>query len=185
MKFILLFGPPAVGKMTVGQAIQKKTSYPVFHNHISIEPALRFFSFGSPSFDRFVLTFRQIIFEESIASGLPGLTFTYVWDLDSDNDLEFVKRTCEFFEESGADVLLVELKADLSQRLIRNKSEERLQEKPSKRDTDASEQRLLNLEGKVRLNSDGNLSLKYKHIVIDNSNLSPEHVANLVINELG
>ena len=170
--------------MTVGQAIEKKTGFPVFHNHISIEPALRFFSFGSPSFNRFVQIFRQTIFEESIAYGLPGLIFTYVWDLDGDNDLEFVKRICEFFEKSGADVLLVELRAELSQRLIRNKSEERLQEKPSKRDTDASEQSLLNLEGKVRLNSEGSVPLKYKHIFIDNSNLSPEEVADLVVDEL-
>jgi ATP-dependent Lon protease len=40
---LLLFvvGPPAVGKMSVGQAIAERTGLRLFHNHISIELALR------------------------------------------------------------------------------------------------------------------------------------------------
>ncbi len=37
MKFILIFGPRAVGKMTVGHELEKITSLKLFHNHQTIE----------------------------------------------------------------------------------------------------------------------------------------------------
>ncbi len=33
MKFILLFGPQAVGKMTIGQELAKITDLKLLHNH--------------------------------------------------------------------------------------------------------------------------------------------------------
>jgi len=35
---LCIIGPPAVGKMTVGDAIAARTGYRVFHNHLAIEP---------------------------------------------------------------------------------------------------------------------------------------------------
>jgi hypothetical protein len=51
---LLLFvvGPLAVGKMSVGQAITERTGLRLFHNHISIELALRYFDYGTPAFHR-------------------------------------------------------------------------------------------------------------------------------------
>jgi shikimate kinase len=46
MSFLLLVGPPAVGKMTVGQALAQKLGYPLFHNHLSIELSLHIADFG-------------------------------------------------------------------------------------------------------------------------------------------
>jgi shikimate kinase len=37
MKFVLIFGPQAVGKMTVGQELAKITGLKLFHNHMTIE----------------------------------------------------------------------------------------------------------------------------------------------------
>ena len=37
MKLVLIFGPQAVGKMTVGQELAKKTGLKLFHNHMTIE----------------------------------------------------------------------------------------------------------------------------------------------------
>ncbi|SCC34198.1 Uncharacterized protein BW664_02852 [Bacillus mycoides] len=37
MKFILIFGPQAVGKMTVGQELAKITDLKLFHNHMKID----------------------------------------------------------------------------------------------------------------------------------------------------
>jgi hypothetical protein len=51
---LLLFvvGPPAVGKMSVGQAVTERAGLRLFHNHISIELALRYFDYGTPAFRR-------------------------------------------------------------------------------------------------------------------------------------
>jgi broad-specificity NMP kinase len=184
MNFILIFGPPAVGKMTVGDAIRTKTGIPLMHNHLAIEPALKFFPYGTPSFHRFVETFRRTIFEETINSGRKGLIFTFAWDLDDEEDNRFVKETCELFETSGAKVILVELKADLSQRLVRNKSEKRLHEKPTKRDIKTSESRLIEAEKLYRLNSNGGLPVQYRHLIIDNTHMSPEEVADHIIDTI-
>lgn len=51
---LFLVGPSAVGKMSVGQAITERTGLRLFHNHISIELALRYFDVlarcGTPRF---------------------------------------------------------------------------------------------------------------------------------------
>ncbi len=185
MEFLLIFGPPAVGKMSVGNEIEKATGIRLFHNHLAIEPALRFFPFGSPAFARIVSGLRMKIFKEVAASDLPGLCFTYVWDLDEPADTEFVKTVCGIFEDAGARVTLIELEADLAQRLIRNRTEERLAEKPSKRDVEESEKNLLKLEDNHRMNSDGTLPLKYRHLRFENSQLAAAEVAQRVVDELG
>ena len=35
---VIIFGPPAVGKMTVGSKLSKLTGLKLFHNHMTIEP---------------------------------------------------------------------------------------------------------------------------------------------------
>lgn len=78
MYLIVIFGPPAVGKMTIGRIIQQKTGIRLFHNHMAIEPVLNFFEFGSAPFQRLVDEFRIRLFEEVAESDLPGMSFTYV-----------------------------------------------------------------------------------------------------------
>lgn len=184
MHFIIIFGPPAVGKMTVGNEINKLTGIPVFHNHLSIEPILRFFPFGSPPFIRLVDAFRQNLVQEVANSDLPGLVFTFVWGLDEEADAKFVADICKPFEEQNAKVTIVELKADLDKRLTRNKTHERLEEKPSKRNLDWSEENLLASEAQYRMNSDGSIPSPHDHLIIDNTNRSAEDVAKEIVQVL-
>lgn len=172
--------------MAVGQAIEEVTGIRLFHNHISIEPVLRYFPFGSPSFRRLVGGFRKSFFAEVAGSDLPGLSFTFVWDLANPDDLAFVSESCRTFANAGAEVALVELKASLDRRLERNRSESRLREKPSKRNVEQSEKDLLRLESSARLmNSDGPLPLPYRHLILDNTYLSIAEAADAIIAELG
>ena len=71
-----MIGPPAVGKMTVGRAVCARTGFRLFHNHMSIEPLLGVFDFGTPSFERLNLLIRREVIAESVAADLPGLFFT-------------------------------------------------------------------------------------------------------------
>ena len=43
MKLVILIGNCAVGKMTVGQELAKRTNLRLFHNHMMIEPVLEIF----------------------------------------------------------------------------------------------------------------------------------------------
>jgi hypothetical protein len=185
MVFLVIFGPPAVGKMTVGFELSKLTGFKVFHNHLSIEPVLNFFDFGTPQFGRLVSGFRQSVFEEVAASDLPGLIFTYVWSLDQNADKDYVDRNCEIFRKAGARICFAELQAALPQRLERNASELRLSHKPSKRDVEKSKERLLEHDKTNKFNSSDDFFYAENYVKIDNTHLSPAEAASQICSALG
>ena len=69
-KFILICGPQAVGKMTVGQELAKITDLKFMHNHETIDLPLKFFNFSSEPRRRLTDLFRFSIFEEVAKSDL-------------------------------------------------------------------------------------------------------------------
>ena len=185
MKFIFIVGPPAVGKMTVGQALAKQTGYKLFHNHMSLELVNQFFDWGTPHFQALDKTIRFSIFTEVAKSDVEGLIFTLVWAFNEKEDEEYVDEIVEIFAKRNPEVLFVELKADLDERLKRNAHPNRLQHKPSKRDVEASNKRLLYHDEKYRMNSlDGEFPNK-RFLKIDNTHLSPEEVGEMIVEELG
>lgn len=178
---LFIVGPPAVGKMTVGHELAKRTGLRLFHNHHTIDLVLRFFPFGTPPFRRLVNEFRRRIFEEVAESDLPGLIFTYVWAFDQPGDHAQVAQLADVFASRGGRVIYVELKASQEERLRRNETEFRLAEKPSKRDVAASRARLLEHDAAYRLNSAGEFAGRADYLRIDNTDLPPETVAERII----
>ncbi|KRE83015.1 shikimate kinase [Paenibacillus sp. Soil766] len=179
MKFVLIFGPQAVGKMTVGHALEKTTELKLFHNHMTIELLHPFFGFSSETW-RLTELFRTEIFEAVSKSNLYGLIFTYVWAFNEQEDWDFVNKICNIFESTGGDVYFVELEADFEERIVRNNTPHRLEYKPTKRNIEQSELNLKISMEKYRLNStDGEIN-KENYIKINNTNLSPEEVANII-----
>ena len=170
---LLLFvvGPSAVGKMSVGQAITERTGLRLFHNHIAIELALRYFDHGTPAFHRIDGQIRRLVIEEVAASDLPGLVFTYV--------LAF--NLPEAFRERGARALFVELEATQAERLKRSAGLSRLAEKPSRCDLDASRRDLLEIDARYQLNSGGKFDQRQDYLRINNTLLTPGEVAERVI----
>jgi len=185
MKFVIIFGPPAVGKMTVGYELAKLTSFRLFHNHMTIDLVLNFFSFGQPQFHRLVGEFRRRIFEEVAASDLAGLIFTYVWALDQASDKAFINEICNIFREKSGEVYFVELEAEQSERLRRNESEFRLAQKPSKRQVEESRRRLLEGDQNYKLNSTGDFFFEENYIKVNNTNLSALDAARKIVNVFG
>lgn len=102
---LMLFGPPAVGKMTVGRALCARTNFRLFHNHMTIEPLIETFGYGTPQFNRLNDAFRRQVFEEAAAGGI-DLVFTVVWGLNLEEDRDWVKGCVEIFD---GDVVFVEL----------------------------------------------------------------------------
>lgn len=180
---LLLFvvGPPAVGKMSVGQAIAERTGLRLFHNHISIELALRYFDYGTPAFHRLSGEIRRRVIEEVAASDLPGLVFTFVWAFELPGEQKYVDECAMPFRERGARVLFVELEATQAERLKRNECLSRLAEKPSKRDLEASRRRLLEHDAQYRFNSGGKFDGRPDYLRINNTHLAPGEVADRVI----
>jgi hypothetical protein len=184
MTLLVVFGPPAVGKMTVGRAIAAAGGYRLFHNHHTIEPLLEVFDFGTPPFNRLLGEFRQRVLEEAAAADT-DLVFTIVWALDLPQDTEAMRRHLSPFVDAGRRIALVELAADLETRLARNRTPYRLAEKPSKRDVAWSDGNVRDLDRYqfktgVPAPADA-LIAEHPHLRIDNTDRSPEDVAAAVL----
>ena len=180
MNIIILFGPPAVGKMTMGMELAKITGYKLFHNHMTIELLLPFFEFGSESFLKLTRSFRKQLFEELAKSGEKGLIFTYVWALDQESNHQFIESVVNIFKKEGGNAYFAELRANLEVRLQRNKSELRLSKKESKRDLKASEERLLANEKKHVFNTHNIAFKKENHLVVNTDDISPSEAAEYI-----
>ena len=173
MKLVLIIGSGAVGKMTVGQELMKITDLRLFHNHMMIEPVIEIFN----SFNGQVIArLREVVFEEFLKSDNEGMIFTYMWAFDMPSDLEYIMQVASKFDQ----VYCVELVADQSVRLERNKTENRLKNKASKRDLEASEQRVLREDANHRLVSTPGEIPFDNYLRIDNTHLAPDEVAKMI-----
>ena len=180
MKLIVILGPQAVGKMTVGQELEKITNLKLFHNHMSIELVLNFFNHGTAPFKKLSDLIREEIFKEVCSSDLEGLIFTYVWYFDDKHDWDYIENLTKIFKDKGSEIYYVELEADIEERIKRNKTEHRLNHKPSKRGEGGSDDKLRKSILEHRPNSlDGEIKKK-NYLRINNTNLSPNIVAQKI-----
>ena len=179
---IILLGPHAVGKMTVGQELEKLTTLRLFHNHMSIELSRKLFEYGDPGWNMLNQTIRSTVFDLFAKDDYPGLIFTYMCAFDQQSELEYLQSIIDLFESNDAQCYVVELCAEFDERVRRNKSENRLAHKESKRDVVRSEREMKATSEKFRLNSLDGEKLPFKNFLkIDNTNLSPHDVAKTII----
>lgn len=179
MKLVLLFGPQAVGKMTVGQELANITHLKLFHNHMTIELLEPLYGFTSELW-RLSQLFREEIFKSFSQTNEYGMIFTYVWAFDQKDDWHFVKSLYDMFKSQKADVFFVELEANIEERLKRNNTPNRLEQKPTKRNITQSENNLLSSLNKHRLNSEtGELNYE-NYLRINNTHMDASTVANMI-----
>ena len=188
MKLLFIFGAHAAGKMTVGQQVAKITPMKLFHNHMTIEPVIEVFgAYNGAVTERL----RQVVFEEFARTDNYGLIFTFIWAFEEPHDTEYVRWLTRLYQDAGAQVDYVELVAPQEVRLVRNRTENRLKEKASKRDVELSEARMLSSESRHRCNSEpgevcGKLGIApERYLCIDNTDLSPEEVAERIVSHFG
>ena len=180
MKFIIITGTQAVGKKTDGQELVKITNLKLLHNHMTIEVLTKIFDYSRDSFRKLNEEFRVQIFEEFAKSNEDGIIFTTTWDFDSKEDWNMIYRFINIFKKNNAEIYIVELESSLEERLKRNKTENRLENKASKRNLEWSEKDLLKSVEKYRFNSRENEIQEKNYIKIDNTNISADIVAKTI-----
>lgn len=177
MKLLFLFGDAAVGKMTVGQELMKITDLRLFHNHMTIEPVLEIFgNFNGSAINKL----REVIFEEFAKSDAYGMIFTFMWAFDQPSDWDYVEYVKKIFLPYDTEFYYVELVAPQEIRLQRNVTENRLSNKVSKRDIEASNARLLRDDTQHRFVSNPGEIPFEKYLLIDNSNLPADTAARMI-----
>jgi hypothetical protein len=106
VKLVFIYGPPGVGKLTVGKALAKKTGFRLFHNHLAIDAVKPVFDFGTPSFWKLVGKLRKEILAEAAKEGIDTI-FTFVYAKGDDD--EYVKKVVRAVESRGGEVCFVRL----------------------------------------------------------------------------
>ena len=104
-----------------------------------------------------------------------------MWAFDCPEDGDYIRSVAELFRSQGAEIYCAELVAPQSVRLERNRTENRLRYKASKRDLNFSEERLRHEDSKYRLVSNPGEIPFENYIRIDTSELSADETAERII----
>ena len=110
MKLVILYGPPAVGKLSVAQALAARTGFRVLHNHLLINLSHALFGWGKPP-RAFARRLREISLDAARAENLPGVVVTFVYARDRD---AYILGLCGGAEAYGDEVCLVHLTCDVA-----------------------------------------------------------------------
>lgn len=80
VKLVVLYGPPAVGKLTVAREIARLTGIRLFHNHLTWNAVTAIFEWRSEAYERTLPEIRRVMFREAARANV-DLLFTYVFSL--------------------------------------------------------------------------------------------------------
>ena len=179
---VVIIGPQAVGKMTIGEKLKEKIGYTLMTNHDSIEIAIKIFSSNKDAKLKLKSKIREDVFNICLENNI-SIIFTFVVDFNTNEDILYLNELKNKFEKTGGHFYLIELEAELQTRLDRNKTPHRLECKPSKKNIEWSEKELIESMNIYRMNSIKDEIKFENYIKINNTNLSPNAVCDIIINK--
>jgi hypothetical protein len=109
VKLVVLYGPPAVGKLSGTQALAARTGFCVLHNHLLMDLGRALFGWEEPS-QAFTRRLRDVSLEAARKENLPGVIVTFVYARDRD---AYILRLCDEAQRLGDDVCLVHLTCEM------------------------------------------------------------------------
>jgi len=171
MKLIIIYGPPAVGKLTVARELGRLTGFKVFHNHVALDAVESVFTSDKKIFWKLVSEFRIRIVEEAARENISGVIFTSGYHGQPTDPT--LKRMVEKVKKHGGKVYFVHLTADKKALFRRVVSESRRRHLKTRTVSDLK-RRLASWD----MTKD--VPFKEKHMTTDNTHLSPKNVAIVI-----
>jgi len=111
---VYLYGPPAVGKLTVAIELRHQTGFRLFHNHLTVDAIRPVFDFATQPFTDVIHRLRLDVFETAASHG-SNLIFTNnsVWGIPNGRALfrSFAEEARIRVERAGGRVVFVQLTA--------------------------------------------------------------------------
>jgi chloramphenicol 3-O-phosphotransferase len=113
---LVVYGPPAAGKLTIAQAVAERTGFRLFHNHLAVDAVASVLTWGTPRFFELVNRFRLELVDAAAAEHVDVVfTFAYAWPEDD----AFVAGLVDAVARRDGRVLFVQLKAPQDELLRR------------------------------------------------------------------
>ena len=112
---VFIYGPPAVGKLTVAEELAKLRSFRVLHNHVTIDAVVTVLPFGTEAFWDIVGRLRRDLVAAAAREGI-DLAYTYVY---AAGDEAHVDAIAAAYEEAGGTVTFVQLIAPVDELMRR------------------------------------------------------------------
>jgi tRNA uridine 5-carbamoylmethylation protein Kti12 len=76
MKLVIIYGPPAAGKLTVATELAELTGFKLFHNHLTVNAARSVFEMNTSELQRVLHRMRVVVFEEAAEAGI-DIVYTF------------------------------------------------------------------------------------------------------------
>jgi shikimate kinase len=174
---VFIYGPQAVGKLTVARILSKKLGYTLVHNHHINDFVQEIFERDTYASHAMKDQLRYIVMENMVKANVNFIaTHCYAHDFISKaglSDPKYVQTLEKKLTKLGAKFYAVHLKADSGELLRRVSMSSR---KEFKKLTDKK------IMQKLILMRDWQTSPRLKNqLIIDNTNLSPQKVSDMII----
>jgi shikimate kinase len=121
MELVFIYGPAAVGKLTIGRELAQRTGFRLFHNHLVVDAVMAVFEFGSASFMKLREQIWLSVFQEA-AQQKVSVIFTFAPERTVQTT--FIQATLDAVEAFGGSVVFIELTCPIAEleRRIENPS---------------------------------------------------------------
>lgn len=175
MKLVIIYGPPAVGKLTVAQALAEATGLKLLHNHLVSDLVLSVFDRNTPNAINLNASIKELIFETAAKKKQKGIVTTFLYDINKRNQIDrWCRSCCKITRKYRGEIFFVRLSCDVETLKLRVASSSRMGTK-----------KITSVEKLLRVIKDeGSFGEVSKDIAeslhIENTDISPEKVAQMI-----
>lgn len=178
MKLVVIYGPPAVGKLTVAKELAQKTGFKLFHNHLAIDLVVSVFPFGTAHFSDLLEKIKLMVIED-VAKNNTNLIYTLAYGVETfegKRENDFVNKLIKIVEGHGGKAYFVRLTCSKQEQI------RRLGEKSRKAYQKITDPKVLReVEKAVKLDE----QIPFvKSLIMNTTDLSPKDAADKIIHSL-
>lgn len=174
MKLIIIYGPPASGKLTIAHKVAERTGYKLFHNHLTVDLLKNILKFGTKEFFEVNQKIKLDILEAAAKQGVDGIIYTFVYD--STTDKPFIGKLKEIAKKQNISLKFLQVYCEKEELFKRVIAESRKQYK-----------KVQSVEGLSRYLESGDFLSPVDivdSIKVDNTNLSVAETVELVLQSI-